>query len=152
MSKLDILANWVLVLKIIKINSYRNTIQCNWYCMPWWRRQMETFSALLALCAGNSLVTSEFPSQRPVVQTFGIFFDLHLNKRLNKQSSGWWFEMPSRSLWRHCNVALQWQTWNRTRNSQKSSHNLAHTDELWGAYCEHFRESWLRYSKTAVFN
>ena len=29
---------------------------------PWWRHQMETFSALLALCAGNSPVTGEFPS------------------------------------------------------------------------------------------
>ena len=27
-----------------------------------------------------------------------------LNKRLNKQSWGRWFETPSRSLWRHCNV------------------------------------------------
>ena len=26
-----------------------------------------------------------------------------LNKRLSKQSWGWWFETPSRSLWRHCN-------------------------------------------------
>ena len=26
-----------------------------------------------------------------------------LNKRLSKQSWGCWFEMPSRSLWRHCN-------------------------------------------------
>ena len=30
-------------------------------CNPWWRHQMETFSALLALCAGNSLVTGESP-------------------------------------------------------------------------------------------
>ena len=30
---------------------------------PWWRHQMETFSALLALCEGNSPVTGEFPSQ-----------------------------------------------------------------------------------------
>ena len=34
----------------------------------WWRHQMETFSALLTLCAGNSLVISEFPSQRPVTK------------------------------------------------------------------------------------
>ena len=27
-----------------------------------------------------------------------------LNKRLSKQSWGWWFETPTRSLWRHCNV------------------------------------------------
>ena len=26
-----------------------------------------------------------------------------LNKRLSKQSWGWWFETPSCSLWRHCN-------------------------------------------------
>ena len=32
------------------------------------------------------------------------FFDLRLNKRLSKQSSGLWFEMPSLSSWRHCNV------------------------------------------------
>ena len=34
---------------------------------------------------------------------FDIFFDLHLNKPLSEQSRGWWFETPSRSLWRHCN-------------------------------------------------
>ena len=69
----------------------------------WWRHQMKTFSALLALCAGNSPVTGEFPAQRPVTRSFHVFFDLRLNKRLNKQSWGWWFETPSRSLWRHCN-------------------------------------------------
>ena len=64
---------------------------------------METFSALLALCAGNSPVTSEFPSQRPVTWNFDVFFHLCLNKRLSKQWWGWWFEMPLRSLWRRCN-------------------------------------------------
>ena len=39
---------------------------------PWWRHQMETFSALLALYAGNSLVTGEFPTQRPVKRGFDI--------------------------------------------------------------------------------
>ena len=56
-------------------------------------------SALLALCAGNSPVTGAFPSQRPVTRSFGVFFDLCLNKRLSKQSWGWWFEMSSRSSW-----------------------------------------------------
>ena len=70
--------------------------------IPWWRHQMETFSALLALCAGNSPVTDEFPSQRPVVRSFDVFFDLRLNKRLSKQSRRRRFEMPSSSLWRHC--------------------------------------------------
>ena len=31
------------------------------YIYTWWRHPMETFSALLALCAGNSLVPGEFP-------------------------------------------------------------------------------------------
>ena len=35
---------------------------------------METFSALLALCAGNSPVTDDFPSLRPVTRSFGVFF------------------------------------------------------------------------------
>ena len=32
-----------------------------------------------------------------------FFFDLRMNKRLSKQSGGWWFETPSRPLWRHSN-------------------------------------------------
>ena len=55
----------------------------------WWRHQMETFSALLAICAGNSPVTVEFPAQRPVTRSFDVFLDLRLNKRLSKQSWGW---------------------------------------------------------------
>ena len=74
--------------------------------ISWWRHQMETFSALLALCAGNSPVTGEFPSQRPVTQSFDACFDLRLNKRLSKQSWDCWFKTPSRSLWRHCNVVV----------------------------------------------
>ena len=63
---------------------------------------METFSALLAICAGNSPVPGEFPAQRPVARSFNVFFDLRLNKRLSKQSWGWWFETQSRPLCRHC--------------------------------------------------
>ena len=59
-------------------------------------------SALLDLCEGNSSVTGEFPSQRPVTQSFDVFFDMRLNKRLSKHSWGWWFETPLRPLWRHC--------------------------------------------------
>ena len=46
----------------------------------WWRHQMETFSALLAICAGNSPITGEFPAQRPVTRSLDVFFDLSLNK------------------------------------------------------------------------
>ena len=52
----------------------------NMSCWPndtgvsWWRHPMETFSALLALCVGNSPVTGEFPSKRPVTRSFDVFF------------------------------------------------------------------------------
>ena len=52
-----------------------------------WPHQMETFSALLAICAGNSPVTGDFPAQRPVTRSFDVFFDLRLNIQLSKQ---WW--------------------------------------------------------------
>ena len=45
---------------------------------------METFSSLLAICAGKSPVTGEFPAQRPETRSFDVFFDLRLNKRLSK--------------------------------------------------------------------
>ena len=64
---------------------------------------METFSALLAICAGNSPVPGEFLAQRPVTLCFDVFFDLRLNKRLSKHSWGWWFETLSCPIWRHSN-------------------------------------------------
>ena len=87
-------------------NTYRITCLWTGVCaaLSWWRHQMENFSALLALCTGNSPVTGEFPAQRSVKRNFEISFDLRLSKRLSKQSWGWWPETPSRSLWRHCSV------------------------------------------------
>ena len=67
----------------------------------WWRHQMEIFFRVTGPLCGE--FTGEFPSQRPVMQSFGVLFDLCLNKRLSKQSWSWWFEAPSRSLWRHFN-------------------------------------------------
>ena len=97
--------------------------------ISWWRHKMETFSVLLALSAENSPVNGEFPSQSPVTRSFDVFFDLLLNKRLNKQSRRLWFEIPSRSWWRrfnyqynneicHISVAVQLDM------SLKSVHNL----------------------------
>ena len=58
------------------------------------------------LC-GEFTGPGEFPTQRPVTRSFDVFFDLHLNKRLSKQPWAWWFETPSWSFWRQCNV-FQW--------------------------------------------
>ena len=74
---------------------------------------METCSALLAFCAGNSpVVTSEFSAQRPVTRSFVVFFDLHRNKWLSKpvtwnaivliMTSLWWMDLMH--PWRIDNV------------------------------------------------
>ena len=63
---------------------------------------METFSALLAICAGNSPVTSEFPAQRPVTRSFDVFFGLCLN-------NGWVNNREAGDLRRHrahCDVIV----------------------------------------------
>ena len=97
---------------------------------------METFSALLALWVGNSPVTGEFPSQRPVTWSFYVFFDMSLSKRLSKQSRRQWFEAPSCSLWHHCNVP--WKSWHRS--------TLHVTGTLWGEYWP-FQELTLKWTK-----
>ena len=88
---------------------------------------METVSALLAICAGNSPVPGEYPTQRPMTRNF----DLRLNKRLSKQSWGWRFETPLRLLWRHRNgiIILRSALW-----KQKCAHKctfLSQHGALW---------------------
>ena len=58
------------------------------------------------LC-GEFTGPGEFPTQRPVTRSFGVFFYLRPNKRLSKQPWGWWFETLSWSLWRHCNDSME---------------------------------------------
>ena len=108
----------------------------NIYFYTWWRHQMETFSALPAICAGNSPVTGEVPAQRPMTRSFDVFFDLRLNKQLSKQSWGWWFGTLSRPLWRRCNwigvTALcipTIQTWNFEicTDDRQMSHDITNT-------------------------
>ena len=82
-------------------NPHRQYQRCrHGVLFTWWHHQMETFSALLAVCAGKS------PGTRPVTRSFDVFFDLRLNKRLSKQWRGWWFETLSRPLWRHRNAVF----------------------------------------------
>ena len=66
-----------------------------------------------------------FPSQRPVMRSFDVFFDLRLNKWLSKQSWGWWFETPSRPLWRHCNENACYQV--NPKIPEPGSHMHDHT-------------------------
>ena len=62
------------------------------------------FRATDPLC-GEITGPSEFRTERPVTRSFGVFFDLR-HKRLSKQPWSWWFETPSWSLWRQCNVPI----------------------------------------------
>ena len=74
---------WFFGLEYFACLSFLSIIESYDMEISWWRHQMETFSALLAICAGNSPVTG----QMPVTWSFGAFFDLLLNKRLSKK---WW--------------------------------------------------------------
>ena len=78
------------------------------YAFSWWRHQVETFSALLAICAGNSPVHGESPASDTELW---CFLWCAPNKQLNKQWWGWWFETLSPSLWRHRNVILLRHDW-----------------------------------------
>ena len=65
----------------------------------WWRHQMEIFSALMVLCAGNSPVTGEYPHKGQWRGASMFSLICALNKRLSKQPWGWWFATPSRPLY-----------------------------------------------------
>ena len=84
------------------------------WCTLYWRFdgnhycEKEPVQPLLhSWCHDDVMMTSSngniFPSQRPVTWSFDVFFDLCPNKHLGKVPWGWWIEVPSRSLWRHCN-------------------------------------------------
>ena len=50
---------------------------------------MDTFSALLAICAGNSPVTGEFPAQRPVTRSFDVsLICAWINSSVNNREAG----------------------------------------------------------------
>ena len=99
---------------VVRLNDLFNIdskLSCRWF-ETWWSCYIAVmmtssngnlFLATGPLC-GDSPVAGDFPAQRPVTPSFDVFFDLRLNKQLSKQSWGWWFETPSRPLWRHCNV------------------------------------------------
>ena len=61
------------------------------------------------LC-GEFTGPGEFPTQRPVTQSFNVFFDLRPNKQLSIQPWGWWFRTPSWSLWHSVMYYQKWVT------------------------------------------
>ena len=94
------------------------------------------WQAMMTSSNGNifrviGLLCGEFTGHRWITRTkasdaeFWCFFDLRLNKRLSKQSWGWWFETLSRPLWRHCNALRQ--AWGISVNltDMKPNQNIA---------------------------
>ena len=78
---------------------------------------IKTFSALLALCAGNSPGTDEFPAQRPVTRSFDVsLICAWMNDWVNKREAG---DLKRHRA--HCHVivmkclAANWQEWQSTR-------------------------------------
>ena len=89
-------------------------------CYLWKKNMMTSSNGNIFRFTGN--MCWEFtgdPAQRPVTRSFNVFLDLRLNKPLSKQSWGWWFEMLSRPLWRHCNDK---------KNVKTSWHGKGYTD------------------------
>ena len=77
---------------------------------------METFSALLAICAGNSPVTGEFPARRPVTRSFDVSL---ICVRIN----GWVSNGTAGDLRRpraHYDVTVMWCRDISARSSQTS--------------------------------
>ena len=75
---------------------------CAWWTISWWRHQLETFSALLALCAWNSPATVEFRSQRLVTRSFNIFFEQIVWQTIVTPVI---WDVIALTLWRRCNAA-----------------------------------------------
>ena len=82
------------------------------------------------LC-GNSLVTGEFPAQRPVTQSFYVFFDLHLKKRLSNQ---WWdFDLRCHCAHYDVTVLMASSFWSLSKWAKTLSvalFTLRHTDPI----------------------
>ena len=98
----------------------------------WWRHQMETSSALLAICAGNSPVSGEFPAQMPVTRSFYVFVDL-------RRIIGWVNNCEAGDLRRyraHCDVTVM--EWNQTLLLNRNGAELSAkhvVDNYWDVLC-----------------
>ena len=92
------------------------------------------------LC-GDSPVIGEFPAHRPVTRSFDVFFDhvdLRPNKRLSKQSWGWWLETPFCPLWRHYNENVGILIYEWLRNNTFRQYR-------WISYIYRFKSCWWIY-------
>ena len=84
--------------------------------ISWWRHQMETFSALLAICAGHSPITGESPTQRQWRGTLVFsFICARINGWVNNREAGdlrcncaYYGVTVMVVGWHHCMVNKTW--------------------------------------------
>ena len=89
----------------------------NSHSNAWCCHQMETSSALPALCEGKPPATGGFPSQRPETRSFDVFFDLCFDLVLSVFWTSGWTKNPHLSgeytimlKWHHCNSCEEWHS------------------------------------------
>ena len=107
-----------------------------WHLLPtltWWRHQMETFSALLALCEGNRRSPDGFPSQRPLARS--LVFSL-----ICAWTNGWANNRYVGDMRRHCThydvtvMEMAQPSWWKTRSHiPHSQHRGFWCPEMQGA-------------------
>ena len=92
------------------IRSHVRKSLLTWIDLTWILLNMRTLSNENIFCVTGPLC-GEFTGHRWIPRTKAsdaelccFLWSVPENKRLNKQSWGWWFETPLRSLWRNCNV------------------------------------------------
>ena len=68
----------------------------------WWVIKWKRFPRYWPFVRGIHRSPVNSPHTKASDAEFDVSFDLHLNKRLNKQSWGWWFETSSA----HCDVIV----------------------------------------------
>ena len=115
---------------------------CKAWLISWWRHQMETFSALLAICAENSPVPGEFPAQRPVTRNLFSLICVWINDWVNNGEAGnlrryrihydvtaMWISGPMQSPWKQWDFKAIGVTW----LSYYEKHNTAVTK--WLSFC-----------------
>ena len=108
------------------VQLFDGDLKAFWFCWWWWRRCgdggtcMKKSMNMTASSNGNIFrvtghLCREFTGHRWIPRTKAsdaelwcfLWSDLCLDKRLSKQLWGWWFETPSRPLWRHCDELCQ---------------------------------------------
>ena len=99
---------------------------------------MKTSSNVNILRVTGHLCT-DFTSYRWIPRTKASDADFRLNKRLSKQSRDWWFETPSRPLWRHRNDIVWNPFTNRLTLWKKTGFNNHPLISFWQRYINIFQ-------------